>query len=181
MWQSWYNKAMDAYTSLAQLSINGYLANGKIIAVPKDVPAEMLSKKAGVFVSLHQKGNHELRGCIGTFEPTKKNIAEEIINNALSAALDDPRFDPVKRDEMSGLEIGVDVLSAPEKVHDTGQLDPKKYGLIVANEHGRRGLLLPDIGVATVEEQIDICCDKDGIDRTKDQLTYYRFIVERHQ
>lgn len=172
---------MDAYTTLAKQSIKYYLQTGKVIAVPNDVPIEMLSKKAGVFVSLHQRGNHELRGCIGTFEPTRKTIAEEIIRNALSAAFDDPRFQPVRKDETDNLEIHVDVLSEPEKIDDIGQLDPKQYGLIVANQHGRRGLLLPDIGVETVDEQIGICCDKGIIDRDKDRLTFYRFTVERHQ
>jgi AmmeMemoRadiSam system protein A len=171
---------MDAYTTLAVTSINGYLKTGKVIGVPSELPAEMLSKKAGVFVSLHLQGNHELRGCIGTFEPTRKNIAEEIINNALSAAFDDPRFLPVGKDEIKNLEINVDVLSEPEKISDTNLLDPKKFGLIVTNQRGQRGLLLPDIGVETVREQINICCDKGGIDRDKDQLTFYRFTVKRH-
>ncbi|MFH1207863.1 MAG: AmmeMemoRadiSam system protein A [Patescibacteria group bacterium] len=171
---------MDAYTSLAQRSIAEYLETGKRIGIPADAPTGMLNKKAGVFVSLHERGNNQLRGCIGTFEPTRKSIAEEIIHNALSAAFYDPRFLPVGKDEIDNLEIHVDILSHPEKIEDISLLDPKKYGLIVANQRGRRGLLLPDIGVNTVDEQIDICCDKGGLNRNKDTLSFYRFTVERH-
>lgn len=172
--------AMDAYVSLAKQSIESYLNSGTILEIPRDLPRVILERRAGVFVSLHLKRTHELRGCIGTFEPTQKNIAEEIIHNAVSSAVEDPRFRPLSPDEIENLDINVDVLSEPERVNSTDDLDPKRYGLIVANQHGHRGLLLPDIGVDTVNEQIDICCEKGGIDRERDQLTYYRFTVERH-
>jgi hypothetical protein len=171
---------MDPYVLLAKTSIEQYLKTGRMIGVPDAVPSAMLSGKAGVFVSLHTVKNHQLRGCIGTFEPTQSNVAEEIIRMAVCAATEDPRFTPVRLAELNSLEIHVDVLSAPEKITDTKLLDPKKYGLIIANQHARRGLLLPDIGVKTVEEQIDICCDKGGMNRNQDQLAFYRFTVERH-
>ncbi|MFA5052174.1 MAG: AmmeMemoRadiSam system protein A [Patescibacteria group bacterium] len=171
---------MDAFVQLAKLSIERYLETGRIIGVPENTPVGMLNNKAGVFVSLHRRQNHELRGCIGTFEPNLDTIAEEIIHNAVSAAVDDPRFPPVKPEEIADLAINVDVLSEPEIVNDISLLNPKKYGLIVVNGRGQRGLLLPDIGVETVDEQIDICCEKGGINRKNDRLTFYRFTVERH-
>jgi len=70
-----------------------------------------------------------LRGCIGTFEPTQKNVAEEIITNAVSSATRDPRFSPIEPDELQDLDYSVDVLTQPEPVADESQLDPQKYGL----------------------------------------------------
>jgi len=106
-----------------------------------------MKEKAGVFVSIHKKG--ELRGCIGTFEPQEKNVAAEVIANAVSSATRDPRFPPVEPDELKDLDYSVDVLTHPEPVEDESCLDPKKYGVIVACGW-RRGLFLPDLdGVDT--------------------------------
>jgi len=58
-----------------------------------------MQEQAGVFVSIHKK-NGDLRGCIGTFEPQEKNIAAEVINNAVSAATHDPRFHPITPEEL---------------------------------------------------------------------------------
>ncbi|OQY38252.1 AMMECR1 domain-containing protein, partial [Candidatus Atribacteria bacterium 4572_76] len=137
----------SAYVRLARETIENYVKQGKIITPPKDLPEEMINQKAGVFVSLKKFG--DLRGCIGTFMPTQENIAQEIIKNAISAAIDDPRFSPVTVFELEDLSISVDVLSAPEEVKDTSQLDPKKYGVIVSSGY-KKGLLLPDLeGVDT--------------------------------
>ena len=137
----------------------------------------MKRDRAGVFVSIHKDG--KLRGCIGTFLPTRTCIAEEIIQNAVSAATRDPRFDPVTADELEWLEINVDVLSAPERIRGPEELDVKKYGVIVSSG-SRRGLLLPDLdGVDTVEEQVDIARKKGGI-RENEPVTLERFEVVRH-
>jgi len=148
---------MNRYVSLAQSTINEYCATHKTITPPSDLPSEMLTQKAGVFVSLHKKSDQSLRGCIGTFAPTTKNIAEEIIQNAIAAGFGDPRFQPITNAELDGLDIKVDVLNEPEQITDISTLDPNKYGLIVQNQSGNRGLLLPDIGVNSVQEQIAIC------------------------
>lgn len=171
---------MDPYVTLAHDTIREKLKTGKTLAVPPGLPIEMLTQRAGVFVSLHKKTDHSLRGCIGTFEPAYKNIAEEIINNAISAAFEDGRFLPLSEQEFDDLEINVDLLSQPERVTDMKTLNPKRYGLLVRNSSGRRGLLLPDIGIETVEEQIGLCCQKGGIDPTSDTVELYRFTVERH-
>jgi hypothetical protein len=145
---------------LARKAIETYINEGKRLNPPAEIPAE-LKGTAGVFVSLHKKG--QLRGCIGTFLPTKASIAEEIISNAIESSTKDPRFPPVKKDELSELEISVDVLTKPEPVSNIDELDPKKYGIIV-HSGGRRGLLLPDLeGVDTPERQIAICRQKAWI------------------
>ena len=137
----------------------------------------LLKDKAGVFVSLHK--HDRLRGCIGTIAPTTGSIAKEIVRNAVCAATEDPRFDPVTADELKWLDISVDVLGRPEPIDGPEELDVKRYGVIVTNGH-RRGLLLPDLdGVDTVEEQIAIARRKAGI-REKEPVRLERFEVIRH-
>jgi len=123
----------------------------------------------------------ELRGCIGTYLPSRKNLAEEIIHNAIDAATRDPRFFPVSQGELPQLRYSVDILSPIEIVTNKKDLDVRKYGLIVASNDGRKGLLLPDLeGVETVEQQIEICHQKAGIS-PKEKITLQRFTVERHE
>lgn len=171
---------MDAYIQLAKQVIENYVKTGEKIQPPADLPKELLEKKAGVFVSLHKKPDHSLRGCIGTFLPTQENIASEIIENVISSATRDPRFMPLTEKELTDLEINVDVLSEPALIKNVKELDPKKYGVIVKTTDGRAGLLLPDIGVETVNEQIAICCQKGDINPSYDKLMIYKFTVERH-
>jgi len=147
-------------------------------ASPPEVLTEEMKAKAGVFVCL--KKNGELRGCIGTFAPTRQNVAEETIANAQAAACEDPRFCVVSEDELEGLEYSVDVLSTPEPVKDIKDLDAKRYGVIVQSG-ARRGLLLPDLpGVDTVGEQLAIAKMKAGIDMTE-PVVVYRFEVKRYE
>ncbi len=160
---------------LARETVESYIKY-KSIPKPKEYTPEM-RERAGVFVSLKKLG--ELRGCIGTFEPTKANVAEEIISNAISSATRDPRFAPVNASELSHLNYSVDILTKPEPVKDQSQLNPKSYGVIIESR-GRRGLLLPDLeGVNTVEEQIDICRRKAGI-LPHEPIKLYRFEVKRY-
>jgi len=170
-------KKESAYVKLARETIENYIKQGKIITSTLGLPEEMINQKAGVFVSLKRFG--DLRGCIGTFMPTQENIAQEIIKNAISAAVDDPRFSPVNVSELEDLSISVDVLSAPEEVKDISQLDPKKYGVIVSSGY-KKGLLLPDLeGVDAVEYQIDIAKRKAGI-YPGEKVKLYRFEVKRY-
>ena len=159
---------------LAKETVESYIREGKT-PKPRELAPEM-KERAGVFVSLHKHG--ELRGCIGTFEPSKDNVAKEIIANAISSSTRDPRFSPVTASELDDLEYSVDILTPPEPVTDISQLDPKEYGAIV--ESGwRKGLLLPDLeGVESVEEQIAICRLKAGIS-PGEPVNLYRFRVRR--
>ncbi|OGN87609.1 MAG: AMMECR1 domain-containing protein [Chloroflexi bacterium RBG_13_46_9] len=160
---------------LARETVESYIKQGTVPAA-KHVTPEMKGQ-AGVFVSIH-KGD-ELRGCIGTIGPTEANIAAEIIQNAVSAATRDPRFPPVSQSELPELNYKVDVLTEPELIQGTHQLDPKKYGVIV--EAGwRRGLLLPDLeGVDSIDYQIEICRAKAGIGQNE-PVKLYRFEVKRY-
>ena len=167
----------DSYVRLARETIEKYIRGRERNTVPDWASVEMTEKKAGVFVSIHKDGR--LRGCIGTILPVRRSIAEEIISNAVSAATGDPRFDPVREDELERLEINVDVLSAPEKIESREELDVKRYGVIVSSG-SKRGLLLPDLdGIDTVDEQIEIAMRKGGIS-PRDRITLERFEVIRH-
>ncbi len=166
----------DIYVNLAVKSLTSYITKKETIAIPNNVPKEMLDNKAGVFVSIHKFDR--LRGCIGTFLPTTDNIAEEIIRNAILASTEDYRFTPIVEEELPYLEVNVDVLSTPEPT-TKDKLDPKKYGVIVIQGH-KRGLLLPDLdGVDTVEQQINIAKSKAGI--TSGEVQLERFEVIRHK
>ena len=166
-----------AYVRLARLSLETYVNTGRRAELPADLPDEMTGARAGVFVSIHQGGR--LRGCIGTISPTEASVAWEIVRNAVSAGTRDPRFPPVRAEELDDLEYSVDVLGQPEPVTSPSQLDPERYGVIVQSG-GRRGLLLPHLdGVDTVEEQLDIARRKGGI-RADEPYAVERFSVVRH-
>lgn len=169
-------KKLHPLTKLAKTAVEAFVNERQLIK-PEELTPEM-QERAGVFVSLKKHG--ELRGCIGTFEPTRANIAEEIIYNAISSAMNDPRFEPVQDSELPDLDYSVDVLTSPEPVSSQDELDPKKYGVIV--ERGfRRGLLLPDLeGVNTVDRQIAICRMKAGIGEDE-PVKLYRFQVRRYK
>lgn len=164
--------------ALARKSIAYYLQNRKKLPLPDDLPPELIEQQAGVFVSL--KKGERLRGCIGTFLPNKDNIALEIIENAISSAIYDPRFSPVTFGEVASLSISVDVLTAPEEIKNNSQLNPKKYGVIVSSGN-KKGLLLPDLeGVDTIEQQIDIARQKAGIYVDED-FRIERFEIKRYR
>jgi AmmeMemoRadiSam system protein A len=128
-------------------------------------------------VSLHHYG--QLRGCIGTIEATRDNVAQEIIGNAIAAASRDPRFPPLRPEELGELEVKVDVLTPPEPISAPDELDPRRYGVIVQSGW-RRGLLLPDLeGVDTVEYQVAIARRKAGIG-LDEPVQLYRFEVKRY-
>ena len=163
---------------LALQSLETYLREGRVLAPPPDVPPE-LPERAGAFVSLKKAG--ELRGCIGTIEPTRMNLGEEIVYNAISAGTRDPRFPPVRLEELPELECSVDVLEPAEPVHGFGELDPRRYGVIVRKGH-RTGLLLPDLeGVDTVEQQVAIARQKAGIRPGEGDVELFRFRVTRYR
>ena len=134
---------------------------------------------SGVFVSLHEaappgRSEGPLRGCIGTYEPRERNVRTEIARSAVSAAYSDPRFPPMRPDEIESLGITVYLLGEPEPVHSLTALDPARYGVIVESR-GRRGLLLPAIpGIDTVDQQLQIALSKAELN-ADDPVDIYRF------
>ena len=168
----------DSYRALARMSLEHRIKTGAVLKKPAGLPAEMENGRAGVFVSLHRNGS--LRGCIGTISPATGCIAEEIIQNAVSAGLRDTRFDPVAEGELPYLTYKVDVLSPPEPIESSDELDVRKYGVIVTSGH-KRGLLLPNLdGVDTVAEQLEIARKKAGIG-ANEKYALERFEVIRYE
>lgn len=169
--------AEDEYVRLARLSVETYVKMGREAALPEGLSDELLKRRAGVFVSLHERGR--LRGCIGTTAPTTPSVAREILQNGVSACSRDPRFPAVEISELPLLEYSVDVLGEPQTISSPDELDAKRYGVIVTSGF-KRGLLLPDLeGVDTVAEQIAIAKSKAGI-REGEDVTLERFEVARH-
>ena len=199
---------MSPYVFLAKLAVESFVKDKKVISsslamellqrtgLSKDLSDKLLSQRAGTFVTIEKEGN--LRGCIGTYLPTKENIAEEIISNAIAAAAKDYRFRPIQKEELPLLSYTVYLLGKPELVRNLSELNPKKYGILVKtipvdfsqkqdvvfNGHfpHKSGLLLPDLaGIEIPEEQISIACQKAGIDLTKEKIIIYRFTAEKYQ
>jgi AmmeMemoRadiSam system protein A len=177
---------------LARAAIEKYVREGKRLK-PSDAPAAIEGEPAGVFVTIHKASTGELRGCIGTIEPTELLLAQETINNALAAATRDPRFPPIGPRELNDLLIDVSVLYPPEPIDSIDQLDPRNYGVIVqsmpsgprriggaASYGGRRGLLLPDIpGIDDAETQVAYARQKAWIG-PDEPVQLFRFKVEKH-
>jgi len=78
---------MHPLVKLAKNAVKTYINDGKIIAPPFTVPQEFLERKAGVFVSI--RNDSQLRGCIGTYMPAEENIVQEVVSNAIAAAMCD--------------------------------------------------------------------------------------------
>ena len=173
---------MNEYVKLAKNAIEKYIKTGKKLEVPKDLSEEFYDVKKGVFVTIYEKySEKKLRGCIGTFAPTKENIALEIIDNAISAAVHDYRFNPVSESELNNLICEVSLLNPPEQINSAGDLNAKKYGVIVKSSNGKTGLLLPDIeGVETPEKQISIACQKAGINLEMEKIELFKFTVSKY-
>ena len=167
----------DPYVRLARYTIEAYVETGELPEMPQGLPEELYHSRAGAFVSLKEDG--KLRGCIGTIQAVRKSLAEEIMNNAVSACSEDPRFFPVEAWEVERLTISVDVLGETEKISSPEELDVARYGVIVTRG-ARRGLLLPNLeGVDTIEQQIAIAKQKAGI-KAHESVELERFEVIRH-
>jgi AmmeMemoRadiSam system protein A len=148
---------------------------------PED-PGGRLSLPAGVFVSLHCKG--ELRGCIGQIG-LKSPLYLAVIDAAAAAAREDPRFFPVSAEELPDLEIEISVLSLMEEVSAAaaeGQIEIGRHGLMVV-QGLRRGLLLPQVpgGLGWgPREFIEQTCYKAGLpcDAWTKGAQLFRFTAE---
>ncbi len=169
-------EAGSIYVEVARKALENYVKGEEKFEFPEELPRE-LKEPGAAFVSLKKRG--ELRGCIGTILPARENLLEEIISNAVSAGVRDPRFPPVTPEELEEITYNVDVLSEPEEVEDISQLDPQRFGVIVRSG-SRSGVLLPSLeGIDTVEQQLSIAEQKAGISEV-DPVEIYRFEVKRY-
>jgi len=170
---------MHPLVSLAKTAVEKYIKTREIIEPQKKIPQKFLTKKSGVFVTI--KKNNQLRGCIGTCLPCKKNIATEVISNAISAASKDYRFDQIKKEDLPLLSYTVCLLSKPVSVKEINQLNPKKFGIIVKSAPNQKtpsktAVLLPNLkGIDTPQSQISIACQKGNIDPKQEDIVIYKF------
>lgn len=159
---------------LARKAIAAHLS-GEPLPKPEDYLDQ--GPPSGAFVSLKEGG--QLRGCIGTLRAVQNSLAKEVMENAVSAATRDPRFQPLTLEELDGITISVDVLGIPENVAGLDELDPQRYGVIVQSGF-RKGVLLPDLpGITTSEEQVRIARMKAGIG-PEERIDLLRFEVKRY-
>jgi uncharacterized protein (TIGR00296 family) len=156
---------------LARNTVKLFLENGKHPQPPEDTPRKLFAQ-CGVFVTINTLGcnQNDLRGCIGYPYPTSP-LVEAVIDSAINAATEDPRFDPVEPEELPRVVFEVSVLTPPEQVHTD---DPREYvkkikvgedGLIIEQGY-RRGLLLPQVPIDWgwgEEEFLCQCCMKAGL------------------
>jgi AmmeMemoRadiSam system protein A len=163
---------------LARNAVEAYVLGGRVVEPPSLPETSPLRRPSACFVCIKTRAR-ELRGCIGTVEPERGTLAEEVISNAVKAATRDPRFPPVAGDELSSLLYSVDVLGSlePARFED---LDPATFGVVVTDQSGsRRGLLLPDIeSIETADQQVGVAARKAGI-KPGEPLRLYRFRTRR--
>ncbi len=168
----------DIYVSLARKSIENIVNTGKRLRLPSKLPPEMIEAQKGVFITIREKG--ALRGCLGSAKGLTKNVAQEIISNSMKAATEDPRFNPISKEDLDYLTITVSVVDNLMEVKSVTDLDPSQYGLVV--EFGEKhATLLPDLStVHTVGEQVALAKRKAGI-MQDDKCRLYRFSIEKHE
>ena len=153
----------------ARMAVTEFLSNGNRLKLESEYK-EKFSFNSGVFVTLNNPDG--LRGCIGFPMPDKK-LSHGIIDAAISAATEDPRFSPVKTNELNDIVFEVTVLTPPAEIVVT---DPTEYlgkikvgrdGLIIKHSFSS-GLLLPQVPIEydwSVEEFLQHTCEKAGLER----------------
>jgi AMMECR1 domain-containing protein len=165
---------------LARAAIHHYLKTGDYLDVaqmPGDRPPP------GLFVSLHDRPGPDdvegrLRGCRGSIQPFGDSLYAEIVRQAVNSAVDDPRCESIRPEEVDDLDITLYLLGPHQEVNDLKDLDPTRYGVIVEGSGQRRALLLPGIpGIDTAEEQVYLARRKAFIGRDE-SISIYRFQAE---
>jgi uncharacterized protein len=169
-----------ALVEVARSAVAGAIAGGTTPA-PRPADLENLPEASGAFVTLKRDG--QLRGCIGTLE-CRRPLAEEVARVAVSAAREDPRFDPLRPAELDDLDVEVSVLGPLEAIdpQDPGAIEIGRHGLVV--EHGdRRGLLLPQVATEwgwDRDQFLSHTCTKAGLpaDCWRRGAKVYRFAAD---
>lgn len=168
----------DRITRLARSAAETYVLERRTVEPAPSPETSLLSRPFACFVCIKTAGR-ELRGCIGTVEPEKETLAEEVVANSIKAATRDPRFRPLSTDELPSVRYSVDVLGGlePAQFED---LDPANFGVVVTDQSGsRRGLLLPNIeSIETACQQVSVAAKKAGI-KTGEPLRLFRFRTRR--
>lgn len=169
---------------IARESIEHYLRNNEIMDVePGKIPSERLIEDGACFVSIHGKINHELRGCMGMLEATRP-LVKDIVNNAIAAAVQDPRFPPLSQEELEGVKISISVLTKPQKfkVKNYRELLEKlvsgKHGLII-QKGWAKATFLPVVWeqLPEKEEFLGHLCMKAGLGKEEWKEPGMEFLI----
>ena len=150
-----------ALLALAREAVTRFVKAGDVVQAP-DSPAFAVPR--GVFVTLRKRG--ELRGCIGYVDPILP-LGRAVVETAVLAASEDPRFPAVRADELAGLAFEISVLTPPRDAADPRDVKVGRHGLIISRD-GRRGLLLPQVATENGwdrETFLDETCLKAGLPR----------------
>jgi AmmeMemoRadiSam system protein A len=169
---------------LARESIEHGLRTGKALKIKLDAYPPEFSEPRASFVTLERR--QELRGCIGMLEAVRP-LAEDVAENAFSAAFRDRRFPPLAADELSDLELHISILSAPTAIACNSepdllsQLRPAIDGLILA-EGGHRATFLPAVweSLPSPGQFLRHLKQKAGLpaDYWSDSINFYRYTTE---
>ncbi len=148
---------------IARKTIENYILNKKTLEVREQDPR--LARAEGAFVTIHKHG--QLRGCIGNIIG-QGPLYQTVRDMAIAAATEDPRFSPVAKEELDGLEIEVSVLSEPKRITDVKEIEMGKHGVIVSRG-ARHGVFLPQVATETgwsrEEFLSELCSQKAGLAR----------------
>lgn len=130
--------------------------------------SDLYSENRGCFVTLHKNSN--LRGCIGIIEPVMK-LSEAVQMNAVNAAFDDPRFSPLKKEELGAVDLEISVLTVPKKLEYSDSSDllkklrPGQHGVIIS-KGSRKATFLPQVWSQLPDpvQFLQHLCMKAGLD-----------------
>jgi len=166
-----------AVVDLARAAVEAHVQGTEPPRWPRPLPPK-LARKAAVFVTLRTLAG-DLRGCLGTLQPLRADLAEEIGAAAVGACSRDTRFRPVTVAELGFLTYSVYVLGPLEPIEGVHQLDPARYGVVV-RQGDRSGCLLPGIpAITTAHRQVEVARQKAAI-ASHEPVTLERFVVERY-
>ena len=126
---------------LARDSITAHLQGGASPSLAGASP--LLGERRGVFVTLHRRG--QLRGCIGYLEAVKP-LGQAVVEMAAAAAFHDPRFAPLRAEELADLEVEISVLTPMQRLERAEDIQVGQDGLYL-EKGSNRGLLLPQVAV----------------------------------
>jgi len=171
---------------LAREAIRSAFGDGELDKESYTSKDSSLKQKGACFVTLTKNGN--LRGCIGSLV-AHKNLYEDIVSNARSAAFGDPRFLPLDEGEFGQIEIEVSILSEPKELEYSdvddlkSKLRPEVDGVILISKNGRQATFLPQVWeqLPSFEHFFSHLCQKAGLSQgcLKDHPTIYTYQVEK--
>lgn len=134
-------RVQAAALKLARQSLEYFFDSKKVLPPPNNL-LDALKKRAGVIVTVEKKGRIAPRGCRGTLQPARANLAQEIIFNALAAATRDAKEKPLRADELKECRISLTIIVSIKPIQSLSQHDAARCGLI-AQRGNQIGLVLP--------------------------------------